>query len=209
MWLVKIWGDSRWISKTVLLLMFALFSVGVTLFQLLPAYELFFNSQRSLEPHPALWAFLPWSKLITFLAPDFFGNHSTANYWGPQDYTSNTGFAGVIGFIFAGFGLTGVRKSRKVFYLLLMLVVSLGLSFPTILSVSLWESNLFGMKASSAHRALVIFNLSIALLVGFGVDRYLTSKRINLKSGFWFVYSVLFGFGLWAAYKFFCYKRYS
>jgi len=30
--------------------------------------------------------FLPWSGLITIVAPDFFGNPATYNYWGIGDY---------------------------------------------------------------------------------------------------------------------------
>ena len=161
------------------LLLFGVFTfLGVLLasFQLLPGVELIMSSQRSVEAHPFEWAFLPLSKIITFVAPDYFGNHATANYWGPQDYTSNTGFVGVVALVLAMIGAISFKKNRKTLFPLSLLTVSLLLSFATPVSIFLWKSGFLGLQAASAHRALVLFNLAVALLAGFGVDAILKKK---------------------------------
>ena len=80
--LVRIWGKNEKILKTIFLIIFFVLGLGLAAPQLLPGKELFSLSQWQLEPYPYEWAFLPWKKTITFLAPDFFGNHATYNYWG-------------------------------------------------------------------------------------------------------------------------------
>lgn len=180
--------------------MFVLLGFGVVSFQIFPGIELISQSQRSIEPHPYEWAFLPWEKIITFLAPDYFGNHSTQNYWGPQDYTSNTGFIGVISTVFAILGMTVFRRKKEVVFSLILLFTSLLLSFPTPLSIFLWKSGFLGSQAASAHRALVLFNLSIALLAAFGVDRFLKKEKLKTIKIFFLPGLILFYFTLSTLY---------
>ncbi len=170
LWLVRVWKDKQIISKTALLAVFCLFSLGLSAVQILPSLELIKNSQRSFEPHPFAWAFLPWQKVITFISSDFFGNHSTRNYWGPQDYTSNTGYIGVVAFILSMVSLVKIKMKKEIFFSFLLMVVSLLLSFPTPLSTFIWSNDILGMKANSAHRATILFTAAGALLAGFGFD---------------------------------------
>lgn len=206
LWLVKILSrvllGSAW-HKTFFLALFLILGIALAGFQVLPGYELASLSQRDFEPIPRPWAFLPWSKVITFFAPDYFGNHATGNYWGPQDYTSNTGFVGIVALVLAGFSLKLLKKSKTVTFLFLLLLTSLVLSFPTPLSIFLWENDILGMRASSGHRALVLFNLAAALLAGFGVDHYLSSAKQKLKLPLLLPYLVIGGFGLATLYLFF------
>lgn len=189
--------------KTLFLALFGILGVSLAGFQVLPGYELSSLSQRGFEPIPLSWALLPWNKVITFVAPDYFGNHATGNYWGPQDYTSNTGFVGIVTMVFAGFSFKLFKKSRAVTFLFLLLLTSLILSFPTPLSIFLWENDILGMRASSGHRALVLFNLAVALLAGFGVDYYLSSAKQKLKLPFLLPYLIIGGFGITTLYLFF------
>lgn len=197
LWSIRVWKTKNWFKSTLFLALFLLLGIGIAAFQIIPGWELLKNSQRTVEFHPFEWAFLPWSKVITFFAPDFFGNHSTRNYWGPQDYTSNTGFVGVVAFVLASIAAGLIRKKKEVKFAAVLLVLSLVFSFPTPVSVFLWKSAIFGLNAASAHRALVLFNLSIALLAGFGVDFFL-KKRVNLKISFFLPFIILFGFTAYA-----------
>ncbi|OGY11705.1 MAG: hypothetical protein A3H88_01050 [Candidatus Blackburnbacteria bacterium RIFCSPLOWO2_02_FULL_44_9] len=173
--------SKKYLIKAVMLGVAGLFGLGLAAPQILPGAELLSLSQREVEPHPYEWAFLPWIKTITFLAPDFFGNHATQNYWGPQDYTSNTGFVGVVAATLACAGILHSKNKNKRFAIVL-LCISLILSFPTPVSIFFWKTGVFGLQAASAHRALVLFNLGIAILAGFGANTLIAKKISPLKT---------------------------
>lgn len=199
LWFIRIELNRKYITKSFCLFFYSLLSFGMTAFQTLPGKELLDLSQRSVELHPFEWAFLPFSKVITFLAPDFFGNHATGNYWGPQDYTSNTGFVGVIAFTLAFFSLSLIKKNKKVLFAVILALLSLLLAFSTPVSVFFWKSGVLGFNAASAHRSLVLWNLAISLLAGFGLD--ILNKQFRLKYKILVVvipFFILLGFGVYA-----------
>ncbi len=179
LWLVRTNKKKIFVTRTFFLAIFIVLGLALASFQILPGNELLSLSQREIEPLPVEWAFLPASKIVTFFAPDFFGNHATGNYWGPQDYTSNTGFVGVTAFIFAMVALSLTKKKKEVFFAVLLSLVSFFLALATPLSVFLLKSGVLGFQAASAHRILVLFNLGIALLAGFGLDNFFRQKKVS------------------------------
>ena len=60
--------------------------------------------------------FIPVSHLAQFLAPDFFGNPTTLNYWGEWNYGEFVGFIGVIPLILAFLAFLGRRKKEVLFF---------------------------------------------------------------------------------------------
>lgn len=182
LWLFHFRRDASWLLSSVALGIFGILGLGLSAFQILPGKELLDLSQREVEPHPFEWAFLPLSKVITFFAPDYYGNHATQNYWGPQDYTSNTGFVGTVPAVFASLAVSLWKTRREVKFLFVLLFVSLILAFPTPISIFFWKSGLFGLNAASAHRSLVLFNLSVALLAGVGADKFLKNNVAIVKA---------------------------
>ena len=197
LWLVGLCKEKVYVIRSVVLGAFLVLGLGFSAFQILPGAELLKLSQRAVEPHPFEWAFLPFSKVITFIAPDFFGNHATKNYWGPQDYTSNTGFVGVVAFSLATLSLAYIKKRKEIFFAAVLASAGLFFSFPTPISIFLWKSGFLGLNAASAHRALILFTLGVALLAGFGLDKLIESKKRNL----WAIgvsALVLFSYGVWA-----------
>ncbi|QQG47036.1 MAG: YfhO family protein [Candidatus Woesebacteria bacterium] len=180
LWIVNFQKNKEFFKTTIFLGFFCLAALALSAVQILPSLELIKNSQREFEPHPFEWAFLPWKKIITFVAPDFFGNHVTRNYWGPQDYTSNTGFVGVVALILTIISVKIIRKKKHILFLFILLIVSLLLSFPTPISIFIWSQNILGMKANSAHRATILFCTSISFLSAFGYD--LINTKLKLKS---------------------------
>jgi hypothetical protein len=187
------------IIKVFILGIFAIFGLGLSAFQILPGVELLKYSQRAIENHPFDWAFLPWTKTITFIASDFYGNHATKNYWGPQDYTSNIGYVGIVAFMLSLIALALIKK-REVLYSFILAILALLLSFPTFISIFLWKSGLLGLNAAAAHRALVLFNLAFALLAGFGFDSLLQKKIKNKYKilSFFVTFILITGFFLYA-----------
>lgn len=190
-WLINI-KNKTFIKKTILLSMFGTIGVSLAMVQILPAYELLQFSQRAIEPLEFDWAFHPWIKSVTLMVPDFFGNHATKNYWGPGDYTMNTGYVGVTAILLALIAVfNSIRKNKVVQYSTLLSILSVLLAFPTPISIYIWESGLFGLQAASAHRAFIILVFSVSLLVGAGVDLILKSSKVNIKYPILFTSSVL------------------
>ena len=203
LWLVRLKVNKEFFVKTVLLSVFFALGLGLAALQLLPAAELWPLSQRGYEPLSFDGAFLPWRKVVTFIAPDYFGNHATGNYWGFQDYTSNTGFIGVVVATLAFLSLKLVKIKKEILFLFIVALFSLTISFPTPVSIFMWKYNVLGMEAASAHRALILFNFAAAMLAGFGLDYFLREKKISAKFSLFFPYLIIGGFGIAAIYNYF------
>lgn len=159
--------------------LFIIIALLLASIQLFPSYELLQLSQRSSEAHPFEWAFLPFVKSITFIIPDYFGNHTTGNYFGPQDYTSNTGFIGVTAGVFViatFFNIKDFLKKKAYIFGLLCLTSGLILSFPTPVSILIWKSGFLGLQAAAAHRSLIIFLFGVSIIFGISLD-YLFQKK--------------------------------
>ncbi len=160
---------------------FLTLGVSLSAIQVLPGIELLSLSQRTVEDVVNVSAFLPWRMLITIFAPDFFGNHVTGNYWGPGDYTYVAGFSGVVVATLAVLASLTFFKDKWVRFLLSIAGLSLLIALPNPLSILLKESGLLGLQAASAHRSLILLNLSLAGLAAFGLDVIL-EKKLNVKN---------------------------
>jgi hypothetical protein len=89
------------------------FIIGLCLaaVQLLPTAELMLQSQRSAGvgyEFATTYSLWPW-RLITFAAPDFFGNPGRGDYWGYATYWEDAGYVGVLPLLLA----LGAVLSRK------------------------------------------------------------------------------------------------
>lgn len=177
--------NKKFLIKIFFLTVYILIGFGLSAVQLLPGYELLSLSQRWGEAIPYEWAFLDWKQIITFIAPDYFGNHATGNFWGPKNYTSTVGFVSVVGLIFALFAIRLFRVKREIKFLVSITFISLVLSLPNPISNFIWSSGFLGLEAGVSLRALVLFTFSISALAGFGLDHVLISKsKIGVKLPF-------------------------
>jgi hypothetical protein len=180
-WITKINKTKKIILGTFFLILFGLLGIGLAAFQLLPGAELLSASQRSIEINTYSYAVLPWVKLITFLAPDFFGNHATGNYWGPQDYTSNVGFVGVVAMILFFIPL-GKKISVNLKFAYLLSVLAIIMAIDTPVTKYIWASGFLGLKAASAHRVLILWNFAVAICAAYGLDHIFAKNKISKKS---------------------------
>lgn len=90
----------RSISKLAIAVSLSLLLAAV---QILPTAEFVSQSQRSTGADRIFaltYSFWPW-RLITLLAPDFFGNPAQGNYWGYANYWEDHAYVGVLPFILA------------------------------------------------------------------------------------------------------------
>lgn len=163
-------------KRVLVLVIFIASGLALAMIQLLPGYELIKESQRGVEIVENEWALLRLRSVITFLAPDYFGNHATYNYWGPADYTQAVGFSGVVVTILGIFGAMTSFKEKGVRFALVWIGIALVNAFDNLFSRFIHQSGLLSSQAASAHRILVLSNLGFAILATFGLDNVLAHK---------------------------------
>ncbi len=140
---------------------------------------------------------LPPTHLLQFIAPDFFGNPSTLNYWGVWNYGELVGYIGIIPLVFAGSALFfgGVTTFWSV-----VLVVSLGVMIESPLTHMLYGMRIPIFSSLQPTRLMVIVDLSLAILSAVGLETLLTKKftRLNISYAVIFiVFLIVFFFVLY------------
>jgi len=162
-----------WLGGWVLL------GLALSASQLIPGWELLTLSQRVGEGVTGGFeiAFLPWRQLVSLIAPDFFGNPATHNYWGPGDYTNGAGYSGIVGLILALAAVFWSKKRKLIYFFCGLLVASFVLALPTPLARLISETGLLGMKAAAATRILCLANLSVAVLAALAIESLLQEKK--------------------------------
>ncbi len=148
-------------------------------FQLLPTIELYLNSPLE-NFHPEFDKFLiPSKNLITFLAPDFFGNPTTNNFYSTL-YGDGTPHIGVIPLIFAIYSLFNLKNPRVKFFVITTFV-SLLFVLPTPLSAIIKIAHLPILSGSPSARAIYITTFSLCFLAGFGMDYFMKNYKRTKK----------------------------
>lgn len=136
--------------------------------------------------------FIPWQHLVQFIAPDFFGNPTTLNYWGTWNYGELTGYFGIIPLLFAIFAIF-IKKNKEVLFFAFVAILALIFALPTPLAKIPFLLNLPLISTSQPTRLLFLVNFSLAVLSAFGLNYYsniLKNIRIGEKK------LVLFSLGL-------------
>ncbi|HID65071.1 MAG TPA: hypothetical protein EYP49_20320, partial [Anaerolineae bacterium] len=188
----------------LLLALAVLVGLGVVAVQLLPTAELALLSQRQggAEYEFAMtYSFWPW-RLITLLAPDFFGNPARGDYWGYATYWEDCGYIGVLPLLLALLAVSTClgRKRRQstrhasrttlhaslvpFFSLLclLSLLLALGKNLPLYPLAFRWVPG-FGFFQAPA-RFLYLYTLGMATLAGLGADLMRPSRKLKRVSGY-------------------------
>ncbi|MFQ6101589.1 MAG: YfhO family protein [Anaerolineae bacterium] len=91
------------IHNTLLVGLAFILGAGLAAVQLLPTAELMNLSQRSTGVDYGFgmtYSLWPW-RLITFFAPDFFGNPGRGDYWGYATYWEDAGYVGLLPLLLA------------------------------------------------------------------------------------------------------------
>lgn len=171
-------------EKFFLFFLALLFSFLLTAVQLWPTFELYrlaaigsFSSQFIFDKF-----LLPFSSLITFFVPDFFGNIATYNFWGHFDYTETIGYFGILPLLFGLYAIFW-RKEKRVLFFALLAVVSLSLAFPLPTTKLLISLNLPVVSTNVPSRIFFITGFSFIILAGWGVDewRRKLDRRVSLR----------------------------
>jgi hypothetical protein len=169
----------------------------ITALQLFPTIEYLSQSQRASAVDFELamtYSFWPW-RLLTFLAPDFFGNPAHGDYWGYGNYWEDAGYIGLLPLLLAIFALVYSIKSNLktknerqdkiqekfpelTLFLLLILIAIFLLALGNNTPVFPWlyhhlpTFNLF----QAPTRIMLLFEFILALLAGIGVSNWFRPK---------------------------------
>lgn len=189
----------------MILFFFLLFNAYV----LLPAFEVWRFSIRESEGilKQVNYAFLPISNLIKFLAPDYFGNHSTGNFWGKLNYQEYPAYFGLLPLVLACFSLGWKNYSSKAgkretdfwqiskFFLVVGLVC-LAFSFKYPFGFLIYRLNLPLLAKAPAARILYLVGFCGAVLAAFGLEKIIVSNKIDWLKKLKFFWAVILGVGL-------------
>ncbi len=156
-------------------------SLIITSIQWLPTWELIRLSARGIDQiqfNQPGW-FIPWQNLVQFLAPDFFGNPTTLNYWGVWNYAEFVGYLGVIPLVLAFYAIFWWRDKKTIFFSLLALL-TLSFALPTPWAKLPYQLRIPLVATSQPTRLLFIVDFCLAVLAAFGLNALL-KQRIALK----------------------------
>jgi uncharacterized membrane protein YfhO len=150
----------------------------LTLIQWIPTFQFIFLSARNVDVvninNPG-W-FIPWQHLVQFIAPDYFGNPTTLNYWGVWNYGELVGYAGIIPLIFGIFALY-FRRDRKTLFFGLLLFSSLLFSLPTFFANLPYILKIPFLSTSQPTRLLFLIDFALAVLAALGFDYLLKANK--------------------------------
>ncbi len=153
--------------KKIIYVIFALcFGFVLCLPQFIPSIEFYNNSVRS--GIFITGGGIPFSYLITLVAPDFFGNPVTRNDW-LGSYAEWSSFVGVVPVILVLFAFYAKKKGSTLFFFMLTLIVSI-LAIDSPIQKIIASLRLPVISTSAPNRIIVLLSFSLAVLAGVGLD---------------------------------------
>jgi len=193
---------SRWWQygkKRKILVLYILLNVLfliLTSVQWIPTLQLILLSARDIDviSFDNLGWFVPWQHLIQFLAPDFFGNPTTLNYWGVWNYGELVGYIGIIPLILALFAML-YRRDKKTLFFGTFFFMSIIFSFPTFFAKIPYILKIPFLSTAQPTRLLFIADFTLVVLSALGFDYLLkVKKRIDIIYPLIFISIILTGF---------------
>lgn len=175
-----------------MVLLFTIVGIGLAFPMLLPGFEAADQSIRQVDDvaNKSHVKFVLPNQIITFIAPDYFGNPTSRNYWLVGGaYENSIIFAGVVAFFLflISFFIYGdeygnrIEKPILLKYAHLVFFVSLVLAFENPLSSLLGNSKILLFSSSVMGRLAVVMMFAIATSSSFVIDEILKNK-IRLRS---------------------------
>lgn len=192
----RMWKYRGWKSFFFAILIGGLFCLFFS-FLIFPAAESLVNSIRPVENYISQnnYGFFPLFHLITFLAPDFFGNPATGNWWGRGfNYQEQIAYFGLIPLLFALFAL--FSREKKLFFWKIIFLVSVLLAFRYPFSWLIYLLKLPLLSTASASRILFLSSFSGAVLASFGLEMAKREKKVIPSKLILFLWVFVLGYGI-------------
>lgn len=155
-----------------------LLALGITFLQWFPTLQFLLQSARDVDQNN--WQkdgwFIPWQHLIQFIAPDFFGNPTTLNYWGTWNYGELVGYIGIFPLLMSLYAVF-FRRDKKTHFFTILVFLSLLFSLPTGISQLPYIFNIPFLSTSQPTRLLFIVDFSLAILCALGLDYFIKQRK--------------------------------
>lgn len=168
-------------------------AVLITSVQTIPTFEFLSLSNRDVD-QPFLrpdW-FLPYKHLISFVAPDFFGNPTRLNYWGVFNYIEFNGYFGIISLIFAVFAFLSFKKKAEIRFFSIMFVLSFLLAVSNPISRLPFVLHLPFISSAQPSRLLSLIVFSLAVLSAWGFEKFIREKLTKSMIGIIAIFGLVF-----------------
>ena len=178
----RIWSNKLTIRAAISPFLAVLLGISIVAVQILPSAQLFFNSARSRTDFSEVIKgyLIPPSVLITYLAPDFFGNPATRNYFfSGFHYYESILFIGIAPIMFALFVLLRKREKLTVF-LAIFSFVSLITVIDSPISRLFISLPIPFISTAIPNRILFIPALCFAVMGAIGLDWWQKNKKESL-----------------------------
>ena len=182
----------------------AIIPVGIAAIQLIPGIELIINSARNAHSYEFFInnVLIQPQQLIMLVFPDFFGNPATRNYILSDTYIGKVLSIGLVPLFFLPAAYRSNNQMKKIF--IVTAVATLMLATKNPLSIVLYRIS--ELRTSSPTLFIFLFQLSLALLMGIGLDHFLrephTIKKITQRTilvffllGLGFLATKILGYG--------------
>ena len=160
---------------------FILIGIAAASIQLVPTAELLKYSIRNLDQNIVKYHYglLPIQSLVSFLAPDFFGNPVTGNYWGAIQYQEATGYFSVIAFALVLVAVLSKKRDWRLNLFSGLFIGSIILAFDNPIGRLIYQLKIPLLSTGYASRWLIITAFSGAFLAATAVER-LSQKKLTI-----------------------------
>ena len=170
--------QSKKIKNTALVLASLIIGILICFVQILPAIEFIKFSAREIDqgyfPNRADW-FLPLQNLIQLVAPDYFGNPATYNYWGIWNYAEFVSYIGIAPLVLALLGI--FYKSKNIKFVLILFASSLILALSNPISKIPYLMQWPFLSSLQPSRIIFLLSFSLVILSAYGMDFLLNTKK--------------------------------
>lgn len=148
----------------------------ITVIQWLPTLSFINLSNRAYDQtyQNAGW-FIPWQNLAMFIAPDFFGNPTTLNYYGVWNYAEFVGYIGIPAIILALYALL-FRRDKKTLFFAFLFFAALLFATPNVISKIPFQFSIPFLSTAQPTRLIGIASFALATLVALGLDLFMVKK---------------------------------
>lgn len=120
--------------------------------------------------------FLPWQHLVQFVAPDFFGNPTTLNYWGQWNYGEFVGYIGILPLVFAFIAIFSRSLKNHRFWIGTSVIAFL-FALPTPISVMPFILKIPIFSSLQPTRLLFIIDFALVVLAAYGCQEFFENTK--------------------------------
>lgn len=170
----------------LLITLFLILGILISGVQIVPGAELFMSSIRQRDQTVSSFGHYlnPAQNLLLLIAPDFFGNPSTQNFWGSVPYNEAANYVSVAGVLLSLVAIITRFKDKTVLFAKFLLLTGLVFVFKNPISSYIFGKNLPFFASSSAGRFNYLVDFSLVILAAYGLDVVLNAKVNRRKLAF-------------------------